>query len=79
MKKSFLFLSLFMASFFNASAYESPEIFIDEINYIYNQDIQEEVFPENIEYCQFVYFTDQNPLKQKCDFEQVKRSLKINF
>lgn len=41
--------------------------------------IEEEVFPENIEYCQNVYMTWNNPLNQVCDFEQTKRSLNINF
>lgn len=38
-----------------------------------------EIFPENIEYCQYVYFSWQNPLNEICNFDQVERSLKIDF
>ena len=48
------------------------------IEFIY-QEKPIEVFPENIEYCQNVYMTWENPLDQECDFDQVKRSLSINF
>lgn len=45
-------------------------------------DIQEDQkvsFSENIEYCQNVYITWENPLNEKCDFEEVEKSLFINF
>ena len=40
---------------------------------------QTESFPENIEYCQNVYWSWENPLNENCDFDQVERSLSINF
>ena len=36
-------------------------------------------FSENIEYCQNVYISWNNPLNEKCDLEEVRKSLFINF
>ena len=42
------------------------------------EEVQTE-FSENIEYCQYVYMSWKNPLNEKCDFAEVKKSLFINF
>ena len=44
-----------------------------------NTEESKEVFPEHIEYCQYVYFHGKNPLDEECDKAQVERSLKIDF
>ena len=43
------------------------------------KSFSENIFSENIEYCQNVYITWKNPLNEKCDFEEVKKSLFINL
>lgn len=45
----------------------------------FTQEPQDFKFSENIEYCQNVYITWENPLNEKCDFREVKRSLSINL
>ena len=48
--------------------------------FLFTSPVEEKiVFSENIEYCQNVYITWENPLNEKCDFEEVEKSLFINF
>lgn len=69
-----LIFSLFTTSFAEYSTEEEDLLFINEII-----SSNTETFSENIEYCQFVFMSWRNPLNEVCDFEEVKRSLFVNF
>jgi len=69
-----LIFSLFTTSFAEYSNDEEDLLFVTEI---INDNT--ETFSENIEYCQFVFMSWRNPLNEICDFEEVKRSLFVNF
>ena len=43
-----------------------------------HNEVKQEQYPESIEYCQNVYWSWNNPLNEKCDMEQVERSLQFN-
>lgn len=70
-----LVFSLFTTSF--AEYYNDEEEDLLFVNEIINTNT--ETFSENIEYCQFVFMSWRNPLNEVCDFEEVKRSLFVNF
>ena len=69
-----LIFSLFTTSFAEYSTEEEDLLFVNEII-----NSNTETFSENIEYCQFVFMSWRNPLNEVCDFEEVKRSLFVNF
>jgi len=68
-----LVFSLFTSTF--------AEYSVDEDSLFVNEFINAntETFSENIEYCQYVFMSWRNPLNEVCDFEEVKRSLFVNF
>lgn len=39
----------------------------------------DEPYSENIEYCQYVYMSWQNPLNENCNMEEIENTLHINY